>query len=116
MRMGVYLIRLSMRCPSGMSDSNSTSYLRKSVFQVSDLALIFIHLNATVKNSNSGGVVAAVLKPLQRVNKYRSSPAPAAVSHDSAHIRSRLNPAVYPCSLLHQPRCYSCSPPSSQPL
>src|SRR3972149_6857726 len=114
MRMSIYLIGLSMCCPAGMADPDSTGNSRKSFLKVNDPAFLFENLKCfIVKNSDSGRVITPVFQSLQGIDKDRSCLSPAIISYNSAHVKPRWNLEVYLYALLRQPPLYNYSLSSS---
>ena len=87
--MGIDGIRFSVRCPTGMRDTNRTTgiLLRAESFQFRYFAFRFIdiELSLFVYQSHAGTVVAAVLKAVKTFNQNRIRFALPDVTNYSTH-------------------------------
>ena len=63
MGVGIFIIRLSMSCPTGVPHSNGARKILpvKECFQFAYLAFLFINVECFVKKGNARAIIAAIL-------------------------------------------------------
>ncbi len=87
MWVGVDIVRLTVRGPSRMSDADGSLYLAVGgvLFELSHLAFSFVHMDATVEQSNTGAVITAVFESPEPFDENGVGLARSNVSYNSTH-------------------------------
>ena len=89
-RMGIDGIRLTVRCPTGVRDTDATVrvFLRAEGLQFRHFAfgLIDIELPRFIDERHAGTVITAVLQTMQTLNQNRIRFALADISYNSTHV------------------------------
>src|SRR5580765_6587185 len=87
MRMGVAVVRFAMRGPTGMTDADDSMkiFTRKEILQVGNFSFLFINFQPAIEQSNTGTVIAAVLKAFQSFQNNRIRFTRSDISNNSTH-------------------------------
>jgi len=85
MRVGVYLIRLAVSCPSGVTDAGRPLKAGDPLLQIPNLTGILINCYAVIGYRNAAGVIAPVLQLEQAVEQDGLGPPVADITNDTAH-------------------------------
>ncbi len=84
--MGVLVARGSVGGPPSVPQAGLAFQRGKPPLQLSDLPLVLMELNSAVKEGDAGGVVAAILEPLEGFKDYGEGWSVPCVADDAAHL------------------------------